>query len=56
VAHTAVLRTERDLSMKFVATGIVILIVAILAARMLHMNLLSWCEQNRTRAVRSKAE
>src|SRR6266496_3362526 len=40
VAHTAVLRTERDLSMKFVATGVVILIAAILAARTLHMNLL----------------
>ncbi|HEU0038651.1 MAG TPA: OPT/YSL family transporter, partial [Verrucomicrobiae bacterium] len=40
VAHTAVLRTERDLSMKFVATGVVVLIAAILAARTLHMNLL----------------
>ena len=40
VAHSAVLRTERDLSMKFVATGIVILIAAILAARTLNMNLL----------------
>jgi uncharacterized oligopeptide transporter (OPT) family protein len=40
VAHTAVLRTERDLSMKFVATGVVILIAAILASRTLHMNLL----------------
>jgi uncharacterized oligopeptide transporter (OPT) family protein len=40
VAHTSVLRTERDLSMKFVATGVVILIAAILAARTLHMNLL----------------
>jgi putative OPT family oligopeptide transporter len=40
VAHTAVLRTERDLSMKFVATGVMILIAAILASRTLHMNLL----------------
>ena len=40
VAQTAVLRTERDLSMKFVATGVVILIAAILAAQTLHMNLL----------------
>jgi putative OPT family oligopeptide transporter len=40
VAHTSVLRTERDLSMKFVATGVVILIAAILASRTLHMNLL----------------
>jgi putative OPT family oligopeptide transporter len=40
VAHTAVLRTERDLSMKFVAMGVAVLIVAILAARTLHMNLL----------------
>jgi putative OPT family oligopeptide transporter len=40
VAHTAVLRTERDLSMKFVATGVVILVAAILAAQTLHMNLL----------------
>ncbi len=39
-AQTAVLRTERDLSMKFVATGIVILIAGILAAQTLHMNLL----------------
>jgi uncharacterized oligopeptide transporter (OPT) family protein len=31
-AHASVLRTERDLSMKFVAGGIVVLIVAILAA------------------------
>jgi len=34
------LRTERDLSMKFVAGGVVALIVAILAAPSLHMNLL----------------
>jgi uncharacterized oligopeptide transporter (OPT) family protein len=40
VAQTAVLRTERDLSMKFVATGIVILIAAIFGARTLNMNLL----------------
>ena len=40
VAHTAVLRTDRDLSMKFVGAGVAALIVAILAARTLHMNLL----------------
>jgi putative OPT family oligopeptide transporter len=40
VAHTSVLRTERDLSMKFVGAGILALIVAILAAPSLHMNLL----------------
>jgi len=39
-AHSAVIRTERDLSMKLVAVGIVVLIGAILAARPLHMNLL----------------
>ena len=39
VAHGPVLRTERDLSMKFVAAGCVALIAAILAARPLHMNL-----------------
>ena len=39
-AHGAVLRTERDLSMKFVAAGVVALILAILVARPLHMNLL----------------
>ena len=39
-AHTAVLRTERDLSMKFVGAGIVALILAILAAPSLHMNIL----------------
>jgi len=39
-AHTAVLRTERDLSMKLVALGIVVLIAAILASPSLHMNLL----------------
>jgi putative OPT family oligopeptide transporter len=38
--HGAVLRTERDLSMKLVAAGILALIVAILAAPSLHMNLL----------------
>lgn len=36
----ALLRTERDLSMKFVAGGVVVLIIAILAAPSLHMNLL----------------
>jgi putative OPT family oligopeptide transporter len=40
VAHGPVLRTERDLSMKFVAAGCVALLGAILAARPLHMNLL----------------
>lgn len=40
VAHTSVLRTDRDLSMKFVAAGVVALVVGILAARTLHMNLL----------------
>jgi putative OPT family oligopeptide transporter len=39
-AHASVLRTECDLSMKFVAGGIVALILAILAAPSLHMNLL----------------
>ena len=40
VAHTSVLRTERDLSMKFVGAGILALILAILAAPSLHMNVL----------------
>jgi len=39
-AHSTVIRTERDLSMKVVAVGIVVLIGAILAAPALHMNLL----------------
>jgi putative OPT family oligopeptide transporter len=39
-AHASVVRTERDLSMKFVAAGIVVLLGAILAAPALHMNLL----------------
>jgi uncharacterized oligopeptide transporter (OPT) family protein len=39
-ATASVLRTERDLPMKFVAGGIVALILAILAAPSLHMNLL----------------
>jgi uncharacterized oligopeptide transporter (OPT) family protein len=39
-AHTSVLRTERDLPMKFVGAGILVLILAILAAPSLHMNLL----------------
>jgi putative OPT family oligopeptide transporter len=39
-AHASVLRTERDLSMKWVAGGILALILAILAAPSLHMNLL----------------
>jgi putative OPT family oligopeptide transporter len=40
VAHASVLRTERDLPMKFVAGGLVVLVLAILLARPLHMNLL----------------
>jgi uncharacterized oligopeptide transporter (OPT) family protein len=40
VAHVSVLRTERDLSMKLVAAGILALIVAILLAPSLHMNIL----------------
>ena len=39
-AHASILRTERDLSMKLVAVGVVVLIIAILSARTLHMNLL----------------
>jgi OPT family oligopeptide transporter len=39
-AHASVLRTERDLSMKWVAAGIAVLILAILAAPSLHMNIL----------------
>ncbi len=39
-AHASVLRTDRDLSMKFVAAGLVVLVVAILMAGTLHMNLL----------------
>jgi OPT family oligopeptide transporter len=40
VAHASVLRTDRDLSMKFVVGGSVALILAILAVPSLHMNLL----------------
>ncbi len=40
VAHASILRTERDLSMKFVAGGVVALVAAILLATPLHMNLL----------------
>ncbi|MCP5517664.1 MAG: oligopeptide transporter, OPT family [Verrucomicrobiales bacterium] len=40
VAHTRVLRTERDLSMKFVLGGVLALLAAILFAPALHMNLL----------------
>ena len=40
VTQTTVLRTERDLSMKWVAAGIVALVLAILIAPSLHMNLL----------------
>jgi len=39
-AHTSVLRTDRDLSMKLVGAGILALILAILVAPSLHMNLL----------------
>ena len=39
-AQAAVLRTERDLSMKIVAAGVLALILAILLAPSLHMNLL----------------
>jgi len=39
-AHASILRTERDLSMKFVAGGVVALVLAILVARPLHMNIL----------------
>ena len=39
-AHTSVLRTDRDLSMKLVGAGILALILAILVAPALHMNLL----------------
>lgn len=38
-AHASVLRTERDISMKYVAAGIVALVIAIFAAPSLHMNL-----------------
>lgn len=40
VAKASAIRTERDLSMKFVAVGILLLIAAIFAAPALHMNLL----------------
>jgi putative OPT family oligopeptide transporter len=39
-AHASVVRTERDLPMKLVVAGVVVLILAILAAPSLHMNLL----------------
>jgi len=39
-AHSSVLRTDRDLSMKLVGVGVLALILAILAAPSLHMNLL----------------
>jgi len=39
-AHATVLRTERDLSMRFVAVGVAVLVAAILASPPLHMNLL----------------
>lgn len=40
VGHASVLRTERDLSMKIVAAGILVLVVAILLSPSLHMKLL----------------
>jgi len=39
-AHASIQRTERDLSMRFVAGGIVALVIAIFAAPSLHMNIL----------------
>ncbi|TAL03558.1 MAG: oligopeptide transporter, OPT family, partial [Verrucomicrobia bacterium] len=38
--EASALRTDRDLSMKFVAAGVAVLIVAILSAHTLHMNFL----------------
>lgn len=38
-AHASVLRTERDMSMKFVAAGVVALVLAIILAQPLHMKL-----------------
>jgi len=38
-AHASVVRTERDISIKYVAAGIVALVIAIFAAPSLHMNL-----------------
>ncbi len=38
-AHASVLRTEKDISMKYVAAGIVALVIAIFASPSLHMNL-----------------
>ena len=43
VAQVSTLRTERDLSMKWVAGGIAALILAILVSPALHMNLLGAC-------------
>jgi len=40
VANASLLRTERDLSMKFVAGGVLVLVLAILAAPALRMNVL----------------
>lgn len=39
-AHASLMRTERDLSMRFVVAGVAVLIGAILASPPLHMNLL----------------
>ncbi len=42
-ARASLVRTDRDLSMKFVYIGSIILVVAIMLARPLHMNLLGAC-------------
>lgn len=42
-ARASLVRTDRDLSMKFVYVGSIILVVAIMLARPLHMNLLGAC-------------
>ncbi len=42
-AQVSTLRTERDLSMKFVGGGVVALVLAILVAPGLHMNILGAC-------------
>lgn len=39
-ASDAALRTDQDISMKYVIGGIIVLLIAIMAARTLHMNLL----------------
>jgi putative OPT family oligopeptide transporter len=40
LGHISVLRTERDLSMKLVAGGLVVLVIAIIVSPALHMNFL----------------